>query len=394
MKLSQRISAVAPSATIMITAEAKRMQAEGIDVISFGAGEPDFDTPQFIKEAAWSALQAGDTKYIPRCGLELEKAIAEKLARQNNVHVETGQIVVTFGAKQALYDAFQVLIDPGQKVLIPAPYWTSYPEMVRLASGEPVVLHTDREQDFKITPQQILESADEAKILIINSPTNPTGVTYTPEELGAIAEAVLKTDLIVFSDESYEKFVYGQVKFVSFAALDKRLLERTLTFNTLSKTYSMTGWRVGWAAGPAEVISAIRRLKGHENTNPVSFAQAGALAAYTSPEAPKAVKAMRQEFAKRCKHMAERLNAIGGVECIKPTGAFYCFPDVSAHYGRTLGGVEVRDSTSFAKAALEGAHVALVPGFAFGEDRCVRLSFATGTEQIDEGIDRLEKLLA
>ena len=393
MKLSQRISAVAPSATISIAARAKRMKAEGVDVVNFGAGEPDFDTPEFIKAAAVAALNAGDTKYIPRSGAALQEAIARKLADENAVGVGPEQVLVTFGAKHALYAALQALIDPADKVLIPAPYWTSYPEMVRLAEGEPVALPATREAGFKITPEQVLDAAEGAKILILNSPCNPTGVVYTPEELKAIAEAVLQTDLLVFSDEIYEKLVYGDAKFVSFASLDDRLPARTLTFNGLSKAFAMTGWRVGWVAGPVEAIDAIKKLKSHETTNPVSFVQAGALAAYTSQEASGAIEAMREQFAVRGTHMAARLNAIEGVECVEPTGAFYCFPDVGAHYGRTLDGVEVTDSASFAKAALERANVALVPGAAFGEDRCVRLSFAIGIEQIDEGIDRLEKLL-
>ncbi|MHC4294275.1 MAG: pyridoxal phosphate-dependent aminotransferase [Planctomycetota bacterium] len=393
MKLSQRISAVTPSATIAITAKARQMKTDGIDVVSFAAGEPDFDTPQFIKAACEEALAAGDTKYTPRSAAALQKTIAEKLAKENDIHVEPAQVAVTFGGKHALYAAFQVLADPGDKVLIPTPYWTSYPEMVKLASAEPLYLPATREQGFKISPQQILEAPGEAKILIVNSPSNPTGVTYTPEELSAIAEAVLEKDLIVFSDEIYEKLIYGETKFVSFAALDKRLGERTLTFNGLSKTFAMTGWRLGWVAGEKSAIAAIRSLMSHQTTNPVSFAQAGALAAYTSPEAADTVEGMRKEFARRGKHMSERLNTIEGVECIEPTGAFYCFPDVSSHYGRAFGDVKVDDSRSFAAAALDQAKIAIIPGAAFGEKRCIRLSFATSMEQIDKGLDRLEELL-
>ncbi len=393
MKLSDRISCVAASATIAITTRAKEMQAEGIDVVSFGAGEPDFDTPDFIKQAAKEALDAGDTKYNPKSGKKLQKAIADKLAKENNINVEPSQVVVTFGGKHAIYDVCQVLINPGDKVLLPAPYWVSYTEMIKLAGGEPVILETSPESNFKITPQQILDSGKDAKGIIINSPSNPTGSTYTPQELAALAEAVLEADLFVISDEIYEKLIYGDTKFVSFAALDERLSERTVTVNGLAKTFSMTGWRLGWAAGPKDVIGAIRRLMSHETTNPVSFAQAGALAAYTDPQAAKAVESMRKEFEKRGKHMAERLNAIDGVKCNQPTGAFYCFPDVSSHYEKTLAGVEVNDSMSFAKAALEGVKVAIVPGSAFGEDKCVRLSFATSLENINKGIDRLEELL-
>ena len=393
MRLSRRIQSVAASQTIAITAKAKAMQAEGIDVVNLGAGEPDFDTPQFIKDAAVKALQAGDTKYEPRSAAALRKAIAAKLARENALAVEADQVLVAFGGKNALYLACQALADPGEKVLIPAPYWVSYPEMVKLAGGKPVVLPTTRAGGFKITPRQVLDVADDARILILNSPSNPTGVSYTPEELADIAEAVLQTDLIVFSDEIYEKLIYGETRFVSFASLDPRLPERTLTFNGLSKTFSMTGWRLGWVAGPRDAIGAIDRLMSHSTTNPVSFAQAGALAAYIDPSAAEQVEAMRKEFERRGRHMAARLNAIDGVECVEPTGAFYCFPDVSVHYGRTIGGVEVTDSLGFAKASLEAAKVALVPGAPFGEDRCVRLSFAASMERIDEGIDRIEKLL-
>ena len=393
MRLASRINSVGASATIAITAKARQMQAEGIDVVGFGAGEPDFDTPGPIKAAAAAALDAGDTKYTPRAGAALVQAIVDKLARENGLNVTSEQVVVTFGGKHAIYDLCQVLVDPGEKVLIPAPYWVSYPEMVRLAGGEPVILPTSREGGFKITPQQVLRAGADARMLVLNSPCNPTGVTYHPDELREIARAVLKTDLIVLSDEIYEKLVYGQARFVSFATLDERLGERTVTVNGLAKTFAMTGWRLGWAAGPKDIIGAVRRLMSHETTNPVSFAQAGALAAYTDPSLAETVEAMRVEFARRGAHMAERLNAIDGVECIAPTGAFYCFPDVAAHYGRQLGGVDVRDSVTFARAALEGANVALVPGGAFGEDRCVRLSFAVSMELIDKGLDRIEKLL-
>lgn len=393
MELSSRIQSVAPSATIAVTSRARQMTADGIDVVNFGAGEPDFDTPRFIKEAARAALDAGDTKYVPRSAAKLKAAIAAKLQRENGLAYAPHQILLTFGGKHALYGAFQVLLEPGDKVLIPSPYWVSYPEQVTLAGGKCVFLPTGPENGFKIAPEDVLERAAGAKLLIMNSPCNPTGVSYSPEELTAIAQAVLKTDLIVFSDEIYEKLIYGDARFVSFAALDGRLPERTLTFNSLSKTFSMTGWRLGWVAGPENVIKAMATLMSHETTNPVSFAQAGALAAYTDPAAGDEVEKMRREFEKRGRHMHQRLNAIEGVSCVQPTGAFYCFPDVSAHYGRKFGNVEVKGSMDFATACLDQINVALVPGVAFGEDRCVRLSFATGMEQIDKGLDRLVKML-
>jgi aspartate aminotransferase len=393
MNLSQRIRAVGPSATLAITKQAKRMQSEGIDVVDFGAGEPDFDTPQFIKDAAVKALAAGDTKYMPRSAAALQKAIAEKLTQENGLRVPPEQVLVTLGSKHGLYAACQVLLDPGDKALIPAPYWVSYPEMVKLAGGVPVYLRAGAASQFKITPRQILAAPRDAKVLFLNSPCNPTGMTYTPEELAGIAKAVLQTHLIVLSDEVYEALVYGGTKFVSFATLEEPLRERTITFNALSKTFSMTGWRLGWLAGPPDFIDAVARLMSHETTNPVSFAQAGALAAYTDPRAKETIEAMRQEFEVRGAHMARRLNALPGVRCVPPTGAFYCFPDVSGAYGRTLGGIKVTGSTTFTEAALKAARVALVPGEPFGDDHCVRLSFALSRPDIDKGLDRLAELL-
>lgn len=393
MNLSQRIRAVGPSATLAITKQAKKMQAEGIDVVDFGAGEPDFDTPQFIKDAAVQALAAGDTKYMPRTGAALRKAISQKLATENGLQVPPDQILVTFGSKHGLYAACQVLLNPGDKALIPAPYWVSYPEMVKLAGGVPVYLPARAASQFKITPQQILDAPRDAKLLFLNSPCNPTGMTYTRQELAAIAQAVLQRDLVVLSDEVYEVLVYGGTEFVSFASLDPRLADRTVTFNALSKTFAMTGWRLGWMAGPADFIDAVSRLMGHETTNPVSFAQAGALAAYTDPCAKDTLARMRKEFEFRGAHMAARLNAMPGVRCVPPTGAFYCFPDVSGVYGRTLAGVKVTNSMTFSEAALKGARVALVPGEPFGDDACVRLSFALGRDDINKGLDRLDQLL-
>ena len=394
MKLSDRIQNVAASPTIAISAKAKEMKASGIDVVSYGAGEPDFDTPDFIKDAAIEALRAGDTKYGPQKAGELKKAIADKLARENGLEIAPSQVIVAFGGKHALYSAFQATVDPGDKVLIPAPYWVSYTEQVKLAGGVPVILETSYESGFKITPEQIREHGKDASILVLNSPSNPTGVMYSKEELAAIAEAVLEFDnLSVFSDEIYEKLLYSDKEFVSFAALDSKLPERTLTFNGLSKTFSMTGWRLGWVAGPQDVISSIDKLLSQATTNPVSFAQAGALAAYVDPSSDQEVEKIRVQFAERGKHMHKRLNDLPGVRCHEPEGAFYCFPDISANYGRELGGINVTDSMSFAQAALDSKHVALVPGLAFGEDSCVRLSFATSMEQIDKGLDRLAELL-
>ncbi len=394
MKLTDRISSVPPSATLAVSSRAKELKAEGVDVVSFGAGEPDFDTPTFIKDAAKAALDEGLTKYGPAAGIpELRAVLAEKLTRENGVPTTPEQVTITAGGKLALFNAAQVLLQAGDKMLIPAPYWVSYPEFAKLAGAEPVFIPTGPEANFKITPEQVTEFAATpgAKVLVLNSPSNPTGVAYTPEELAALAEAVCRTDLIVFSDEIYEKLIYGDTRFVSFASLSKELLARTVTFNGLSKTYAMTGWRMGWAAGPTDVIAAMSRLMSHQVSNVPVFLQVAAVKAYTEPQDE--VEAMRVEFEKRGRHMWERLNAIDGVTCRRADGAFYCFPDVSTHYGRELAGVTVNGSMDLAKAALEGVNVALVPGVAFGEDRCVRLSFATSIEQIDKGLDRIEKLL-
>jgi len=394
MKLSNRIKNISVSPTIAIATKAREMKSAGVDVVNYGAGEPDFDTPSFIKNAAIKALEEGDTKYNPKKGRDLKKAIVEKLKKENGIDVEPSQVLVAFGGKHALYSAFQVTVDPGDKVLVPAPYWVSYPEQVKLAGGEPVILKSSPEAGFKIRPQQIRDHAADASVLILNSPGNPSGVMYSREELEAIAEVVLESDMSVFSDEIYEKLVYTDKEFVSFASLDKRLEERTLTFNGLSKAFSMTGWRLGWVAGPQNVISSMAKLLSQATTNPVSFAQAGALAAYIDPSSANEIEKMRVEFGKRGKHMMERLNNLAGVKCCRPEGAFYCFPDVSENYGRKLGNMNVTDSMSFAEAALESKQVAMVPGCAFGEDRCVRLSFATNMEQIDKGLDRLEEFLA
>ncbi len=390
MRLSKRAAGIAASATLAVSAKAKQMKADGIDVVSFGAGEPDFDTPAFIKDAAKEGLDKGLTKYTAASGTpELKKAIAEKLRRQNGLDYQPSQVVISCGGKHALYGAFQVLLDPGDEVLLPSPYWVSYPEQIKLADGKVVELRGQEENDFKLKPEQIVQAINErTRILVLNSPSNPGGFAYTPSELKAIAEAVVDEDIIVFSDEIYEHLVYGNQKFVSFATLADGLMEKTVTFNSLSKTYSMTGWRIGYAAGPQEIISAMGRLQSHETSNPVTFCMYAAIAALQGDQT--CVAQMRDEFAKRGQHMWQRLNAIKGISCIKPAGAFYCFPNVSGCYEK-LG---VSGSVAFANALLDKVNVALVPGIAFGWDTHVRLSFATSTEQIDKGLDRLAKLLS
>ena len=394
MKISQRAQSVPPSATIAVTARAKELKAQGVDVVGFGAGEPDFDTPQYIKEAAIQAIQSGQTKYTAAAGIpELRKTIAEKLAKDNGLTYSPDQIIVNIGGKHSVYEAMQAVLDPGDEVLLPTPYWVTYPEAVKLAGATVKVLETDKANSYKITPGQLEQAiTDKTAMLVLNSPSNPGGFTYTPDELRALARVLEGTGVWVISDEIYEKLIYGDTEFISFAALSDDAYSRTLTLNGLSKAFSMTGWRLGFTAGPLDAIKAMGRLQSHMTSNPVTFCQYAAIAAY-GPEADGAIEKMRVEFEKRGSYMAQRLNGMDGVECAEPTGAFYCFPDVSGHFGRTIGGAAIGGSMDFAKALLEQANVALVPGLPFGCDNNVRLSFACSMEQITKGLDRLEEWL-
>ncbi len=395
MKISQRAQSVPPSATIAVTARAKELKAQGVDVVGFGAGEPDFDTPEYIKEAAIKAMKEGKTKYTPAAGIiELRKAIAQKLERDNGLKYAPEQIVVNIGGKHSVYEAMQATLDPGDEVLLPRPYWVTYPEAIKLAGAVTKVIETDKNNSYKITPAQLKQAiTPKTAMLVLNSPSNPGGFMYTPDELRALAKVLEGTNVYVMSDEIYEKLIYGDSKFISFAALSTDAFGRTLTLNGLSKAYSMTGWRLGYTAGPLDVIKAMSRLQDHMTSNPVTFAQYAAIAAL-GPEGDKEIEKMRVEFEKRGKVMAERLNGINGVSCAEPTGAFYCFPDVSSHFGRTIGGAKIASSMDFAKALLEQANVAVVPGLPFGCGDNVRLSFACSMAQITKGLDRLEKWLA
>ena len=394
MKISKRAQAVPASATIAVTSRAQQLKAQGVDVVGFGAGAPDFDTPDYIKDAAIEALKAGKTKYTAAAGIiELRAAIADKLRNENGLEYTPDQVIVNIGGKHSVYEAMQAALDPGDEVILPTPYWVTYPQAVKLAGAAPKIVQTDRANSYKITTQQLKEAITEkTAMLVINSPNNPGGFTYTPEELKGIAKVLEGTNVIVLSDEIYEKLIYGDTEFVSFASLSEDAYNRTLTLNGLSKAFSMTGWRLGYTAGPLEVIKAMGRLQSHTTSNPVTFAQYAAIAALGEPAAD-AIENMRVEFERRGKYMAQRLNRLKGVLCPEPTGAFYCFPDVSSHYGRTINSVKVNGSVDFAKALLEQANVALVPGLPFGCDENVRLSFACSLEQITKGLDRIEKWL-
>lgn len=394
MKVSKRAQEVPPSATIAVTARAQELKAQGVDVVGFGAGAPDFDTPEYIKDAAIAALKAGQTKYTPAAGIpKLRAVIAEKLKRDNGLNYAPEQVIVNIGGKHSVYEAMQAVLDPGDEVIMQTPYWVTYPETIKLAGAKARIIETDAGTGYKIIPAQLKKAiTKKTAMLLINSPNNPGGFTYTPEELKALAKVLEGTDVVVMSDEIYEKLIYGDTKFVSFAAVSEDAYNRTLTLNGFSKTFSMTGWRLGYTAGPLDVIKAMARLQDHMTSNPVTFAQYAAIAAY-GPQADKAIETMRAEFEKRGKYMVERLNAIEGVKCTESTGAFYSFPDVSAHYGREIGGAKISGSMDFAKVLLDQASVALVPGLPFGCDKNVRLSFAYSLEQIEKGLDRLDEWL-
>jgi len=395
MKISKRAQDVPASATIAVTSRAQELTAQGVDVVGFGAGAPDFDTPDYIKEAAIKALKAGKTKYTAAAGIiELRTAIAEKLNTENGLGYSPQQIIVNIGGKHSVYEVMQTVLDPGDEVIMPTPYWVTYPEAIKLAGAVPKVVQTDKGKGYKITPAQLAGAITErTAMLLINSPNNPGGFTYTPQELKALAGILEGTNVCVLSDEIYEKLIYGDTKFVSFASLSEDAFGRTITLNGFSKAFSMTGWRLGYAAGPLEVIKAMGRLQSHMTSNPVTFCQYAAIEAMGEP-ATEAIETMRSEFERRGRYMTERLNSIAGVECAESTGAFYCFPDVSSHYGRNINGAKIGGSMDFAKALLEQANVALVPGLPFGCDNNVRLSFACSLEQITKGLDRLQEWLS
>ncbi len=392
-RISKRALAVPGSATMAVDSRAKELKAQGKDVISFGAGEPDFDTPQYIKDAAIKALNAGKTGYTATPGIpELREAIANKLKTDNSLNYAAKNVIVNIGAKHSVYETMQAIINDGDEVIVPAPYWVTYPEAVKLAGGVFVAVETSKDNGYKITPEQLKAAiTPKTAMFLINSPNNPGGFTYTPEELAALAKVLEGTDIMVLSDEIYERLVYNGTVFKSFAAVSADAFSRTVTINGFSKAYAMTGWRLGYSAGPVDVIAAMDRLQSHMTQNPVSFAQYAALAAFDDKEG--VVEKMRQEFEKRAKYMRDRLNAIEGITCDEPTGAFYCFPDVSSYYGKTIGGAVIAGSMDFAKNLLEQANVALVPGGPFGCDDNIRLSFACSMKNIEEGINRLEKWL-
>jgi aspartate aminotransferase len=396
MELAQRMQHVSDSITLKVSAKANAMKKAGVDVVGFGAGEPDFDTPAFIKDAAKTALDKGQTKYTPTpCFPELKAAIAQKFQKDNGLPYEADNITTGAGGKACLYMAFMAVLNPGDEVLIPSPFWVSYPEQAKLAGGVPVILPGDEAKGFKITPEQLDKAiTPKTKVLILNSPSNPSGIAYTPEELKALAGVVAKhPHVIVFSDEIYEKLIYDGLKFVAFATLAPGLIDRTLTFNCHSKSFAMTGWRIGYIGGPKDAIAAINKLQSQMTSHITSFTQLPAATALTDPRGAESVEQMRVQFEQRGRHMWQRLSALPDIHCVKPQGAFYCFPNVSKYFGKSINGTKITDGISFSSALLESDHVAVVPGNDSGFDTHVRLSFATSMEQIDKGIDRIAGFL-
>ncbi|KOO49028.1 pyridoxal phosphate-dependent aminotransferase [Viridibacillus arvi] len=387
--LADRVKTLTPSTTLAITAKAKELKDQGIDVIGLGAGEPDFNTPKNILDAATDSMMKGFTKYTPAGGLPaLKQAIIAKLERDNNLTYAPNEVMVGVGAKHVLYTLFQVLLNPGDEVIIPIPYWVSYPEQVKLAGGVPVHLEATAEQQYKVTAEQLRGAiTDKTRALILNSPSNPTGMVYTKEELAEIAAVCEEADILIVSDEIYEKLVYNGVKHFSIAQLSDSVKARTMVINGVAKSHSMTGWRIGYAAGNAEIIKAMTDLASHSTSNATTTAQYATIEAYNGPQ--DAVEEMRQAFESRLTEIYPKINAIPGFHVLKPEGAFYLLPDVSEAAAKT--GYESVDA--FAKALLEEANVAVIPGSGFGAEKTVRLSYATSLEALEEAVSRMDKFV-
>jgi aspartate aminotransferase len=393
MKLSARAERLQPSATLTITAKAKALKSQGVDVIGFGAGEPDFDSPDHVKEAAIKAINEGMTKYTGVGGIdELKDAIIYRLKEDHNLEYEKSEIIASVGAKHTLYNVIQVLFDKGDEVIVPAPYWVSYPEQIKLAEATPVILETKESDGFKITPTALKQHINSnTKALILNYPSNPTGATYNEAELRAIVDVAMDAGLIIISDEIYEKIIYGGIKHIPVASLGEDIKKATILVNGVSKTYSMTGWRIGYAAGDKGVISAMSKLQGQSTSNPTSISQWAAIAALRGDH--QIIDDRTKEFEQRKNYIVEKLNDIPQINCFDPQGAFYVFPNVSGCYGKEYNGKIIKDSLDFTEFILDEAKVAVVPGVAFGADDYVRISYATSMDDIVKGIDRMTEAI-
>lgn len=389
MKLAERVQSLSPSSTLAITAKANELKAQGFDIIGLGVGEPDFNTPDHIVEAAYDAMKAGHTRYTPAGGLaKLKESIIQKFKKDQGITYRPEEIIVTTGAKHALYTLFQALLDEGDEVIVPIPYWVSYPEQVKLAGGSPIYIEGKESNHFKITPEQIEKVCTaKTRAIIINSPSNPTGSIYTREELEQIGETCLKHNLVIVSDEIYEKLIYGDEKHVSIAEISNELKEQTIIINGVSKSHAMTGWRIGYAAGNSSLIKAMTNLASHSTSNPTTIAQYAAIAAYDGPQEP--LEEMRVAFEKRLNTVYEQLIQIPGLSCVKPHGAFYLFPN--AKDAATMTGFDSVDA--FATALLEEEKVALVPGSGFGAPDNIRLSYATSLPVLEEALVRIKRFI-
>ncbi|MCY3986435.1 MAG: pyridoxal phosphate-dependent aminotransferase [Candidatus Dadabacteria bacterium] len=391
MRLSERVKNLKPSATLTITAKAKSLRAQGVDIIGFGAGEPDFDTPENVKKEGVAAIKNGFTKYTAVGGIdELKDAIAAGLKKDHGLEYSRDEILVSCGAKHSIYNITQALFEAGNEVLIPAPYWVSYPDQVALTGATPVIMDTDERRDFKITPQQLQAEINErTRALILNYPSNPTGTTYSFQELEEIVGVAIDAGLIIISDEIYEKIIYADTEHVSVCSLGKRAKESTILVNGVSKSYSMTGWRIGYAAGDKSVIAAMAKLQGQSTSNPSSISQMAALEALRGAQELLGKRA--REFERRKNFIVKRLNEIPGFTCFDPKGAFYVFPSISSFVGKTYRDKKIDGSISFTEFLLEEAKVAVVPGIAFGKENHLRISYATSMENIEAGLNRIEK---
>ncbi|MGG1631323.1 pyridoxal phosphate-dependent aminotransferase [Rossellomorea sp. NRS-1567] len=387
--LADRVSALTPSTTLAITAKAKEMKSQGIDVIGLGAGEPDFNTPEHIINAAYASMTEGHTKYTPSGGMaKLKEAIIHKFETDQKLTYKPSEIIVTSGAKHALYTLFQVLLNENDEVIIPTPYWVSYPEQVKLAGGTPVIVEGKEKNEYKVTPQQLKETiTSKTKAVILNTPSNPTGMLYSQEELQAIGEVCLENDILIVSDEIYEKLVYDGNSHTSIAELSPELKEQTIVINGVSKSHSMTGWRIGYAAGNEAIIKAMTNLASHSTSNPTTTSQYGTVAAYLGDQQP--VEEMRQAFEERLNIVFDKLNSIPGFHCLKPQGAFYLFPNVSEAAEKT----GYNNVDEFTKALLEEAKVAVIPGSGFGSDNNIRLSYATSLDALEKAIERMHEFV-
>jgi aspartate aminotransferase len=392
--LSRMAAAVQPSATLAAGAKARQLKAAGVRVYDFSLGEPDFPTPEHICQAALNAMRAGHTHYTPAAGIaELRTAVSRWYEKVYGIAYTADQVIISSGAKHSLHNVLAATCGPGDEVIIPTPYWVSYSDLVQMTGASYVLVPTTLQSGFKMTPAQLRAAlTPRSRLLMLNSPCNPTGAVYTRAELEALADVALEAGLTVLSDEIYEQLIFGDLRPTCFATLRPGLQDRTITVSGASKSYAMTGWRIGWALGPKHVIGAMGNVQSQQTGNPCSVSQYAALAALEGEQ--DCVVKMRREFQARRDLVCQRLAALPGVVCPVPGGAFYAFFDVSAYFGRTLAGTRVTDSAGFCKVALESAHVNLVPGSAFGAEGYVRLSFATSREQLQEGISQLEKLLA